>query len=201
MTSKKEAFAVLDDYPKDGPDMPEREKVQRKKDKHDPGTGRRDREKREGRGPSNWGNPMDDTRQFPEEHDDEEEMAEAPAEKAKTDYVPADQYFSKDDEDGEKITPVKQVVKVPPGYAGVVKAGEGVEIVEEDPSENPNRQLPKPQPKLEKKPKKQPYHPEKETPEHPEEEDIEANQKGGKKPRDQQFKGVQHNRNYAAPPA
>ncbi|OHT13880.1 hypothetical protein TRFO_15906 [Tritrichomonas foetus] len=199
--SKKEQFAVLEGYPKDGPEMPEREKVHREKNKHESGTGRRDREKREGRGQSNWGNPLDDVNHSHSDCEEpEDDTAVAPAQSEKgPEYVAAGKFFDKDDAEDE-VKMAKQVVKVPAEYVGIVKTGENVEVVPDDPND-PNRKLPKPQPKLEKKPKREPYVPEAEGAEHKEEEDAGDEAKGGKKPRDQQFKGVQHNRNYAAPPA
>ena len=64
---------ILKDYPKDGPEMPEREKVQRSKNKHESGTGRKDTTKREGRGKGNWGNPEDDIKHLGERDPDDEE--------------------------------------------------------------------------------------------------------------------------------
>lgn len=201
MSNKKEQFAALDGYPKDGPEMPEREKVHRDKDKHDPGTGRRDREKREGRGKGNWGNALDD--QLADYHEEEvndvDDDVVTPQGEAKEDknFQGASQYFEDDEDDGEnKKKEGKKTVKVPPGYGKVVKVGKDVEVVEVDDSNDPNRKLPKPQPKLEKKPKREPYNPEKEKaqPEE-EEEDKDENVKKGKKSRDQQFHSVQHNRN------
>lgn len=99
-------FAILADYPDNGPAMPQREKVHRQKDKHDPGTGRRDKEKRQGRGPSNWGNPMDDVTHpaVPDQQENVEEGAEneqqqqAPKEEVKP-YVSASQFFEDSDSD------------------------------------------------------------------------------------------------------
>ncbi|KAK8845015.1 hypothetical protein M9Y10_021191 [Tritrichomonas musculus] len=203
MSNKKEAFAVLDNYPKDGPEMPERGKVHREKNKHESGTGRRDREKREGRGQSNWGNALDDQLAEQHHHEEEEyddEHAETP--KEHQEFKPAGEYFKDDDENEENKKVSKQTVKVPPGYGKIVKAGDGVEVVEEDESHDPDRKLPKPQPKLEKKPKREPYHPEKEESQQEEEEEKNENVKPGKKPRDQQFHGPQHNRSHTsqAPP-
>lgn len=68
-------FAVLEGYPKDGPEVPERTKVERAKDRHESGTGRKDKVKRGGRGPSNWGNPEDDLK-HPEDFEPQEENLE-----------------------------------------------------------------------------------------------------------------------------
>lgn len=202
MSTKKEQFAALDGYPKDGPEMPEREKVHREKNKHESGTGRRDREKREGRGQSNWGNALDD--QLADYHEEEDVNAEEPQETPgeQKEFKPAAKYFEDDDDQDKDKKPGKQTLKVPPGYKGIVKAGENVEVVEVDESNDPNRKLPKPQPKLEKKPKREPYHPEKEEVSHEEEEEEKGeNAKKGKKPRDKQFHSVQHNRtNHNQPP-
>ena len=194
MSNKKEAFAALDGYPKDGPEMPEREKVHRDKNKHESGTGRRDREKREGRGQSNWGNALDD--QLADYHEEDNEEVEEPQENPteKKDFKPAAKYFEDDDDNENEKKASKQTVKVPPGYGKIVKAGENVEVVEVDDSNDPDRKLPKPQPKLEKKPKREPYHPEKEEVHKEEEEDNDQSAKRGKKSRDKQFHSVQHNR-------
>ena len=98
-------FAILADYPKEGPAAPEREKVHRQKDHHESGTGRRDRTKREGRGPANWGNPRDDTRvnKKADRIDAITEQDQLPVEDStpKINYVPASQFF--DDSDDEDV--------------------------------------------------------------------------------------------------
>ena len=83
-------FAVLQDYPKEGPPIPEREKVQRKKDKHDPGNLRRDKTKRGGKGKDNWGTPEDDLKYLNEglEEDYEEEELEKNSKIEKEDKAP-----------------------------------------------------------------------------------------------------------------
>ena len=68
-------FEVLKDYPKDGPEMPEREKIVRNKDRHESGTGRKDKTKRSGKGAGNWGSPEDDIK-YLDEHEKEEEEEE-----------------------------------------------------------------------------------------------------------------------------
>ena len=196
--SKQEAFKVLENYPKEGPPVPEREKVHREKNKHESGTGRRDREKREGRGKDNWGNDLDDQLHQLDEEPEENNQQQPPQYEDRPNYEEASKYFEKEDnDDKEKVA--KQVVKVPPEYIGIVKTGENVEVVPQDPND-PNRKLPKPQPKLEKKPKREPYVPEKDD-NNKQEEEEENERRGGKKPRDQQFKGVQHNRVSTTPQA
>ena len=66
-------FAVLKDYPAEGPEVPEREKIVRKKDKHESGTGRKDKTKKEGKGLGNWGNPEDDIKHLGERDPSDEE--------------------------------------------------------------------------------------------------------------------------------
>ncbi|EAY07022.1 hypothetical protein TVAG_174920 [Trichomonas vaginalis G3] len=73
-------LAVLKDYPKDGPEMPEREKIVRQKDRHDPGNGRRDKTKRQGNGAGNWGDPKDDIK-YINDHEPQEDELEEKAEK------------------------------------------------------------------------------------------------------------------------
>lgn len=76
-------LAVLKDYPKDGPEVPEREKIVRTKDRHESGTGRRDKTKRQGKGAGNWGDPKDDVKYMDEvePQEDYEEEEEAPEQK------------------------------------------------------------------------------------------------------------------------
>jgi len=100
MTDK---FDILRDYPPEGPPIPERSKIIREKDHHEPGNGRRDKTKRGGRGPSNWGDPKDDAKYLKdgvgEEEEEEEEVEEdplkSPAEKAPP--VSAAKYFQQND--------------------------------------------------------------------------------------------------------
>ena len=60
MSEEKDRFEILKNYPKDGPEPPERQKVVREKDHHESGTGRNDKMKKGGSGKGNWGNPKDD---------------------------------------------------------------------------------------------------------------------------------------------
>lgn len=116
---------ALKGYPKDGPEMPERQKIYREKDRHDPGTGRRDREKRNGKGSSNWGDPIED--QIAAENDpigDEEK--ESPVEDEPKIVEPAEKFF--DNEEEEEPPKVKGVVKVPARFAGMVKTGDDVVV-------------------------------------------------------------------------
>ena len=91
-------FAILQDYPKEGPPVPEREKVHRGKNKHESGTGRRDKEKREGRGQGNWGDPIKDQIEAEADEDiDQDEIPEDEKASPQPDYVPAKQIFANDD--------------------------------------------------------------------------------------------------------
>jgi hypothetical protein len=187
------AFAVLQDYPKEGPEMPEREKLKRAKDRHESGTGRRDREKRQGRGQSNWGNPIDDGLAVAqeEERDYEEDLPEP--EPGITDFVPAEGLLDSDDDEEPKKA--KSVVKVPPQYAGLVHTGDDVEVIAVD---EPLRPLkPTHEPTKKRQAKREVDTAEKGVvPQEDEEEDEnEAGHFGKKKLRDQKFHGVQHNRN------
>jgi len=75
-------FDILKDYPAEGPANPERTKIVREKDRHEPGNGRRDKTKRDGRGPSNWGDPKEDVKYLneglEEDLEEEEEIEEKP---------------------------------------------------------------------------------------------------------------------------
>ncbi|OHT14840.1 hypothetical protein TRFO_14798 [Tritrichomonas foetus] len=118
-------FAILAEYPEAGPEVPQREKVRREKNKHESGTGRRDREKRQGRGQSNWGNALDDINRRPIEEAQEGAEGEAPAqpEEPKIQYVAAGQFFSDSDDDftgGVPERPTKQVVQIPAAYADII---------------------------------------------------------------------------------
>ena len=102
-------FAILKDYPQEGPAVPERTKVVRTKDHHESGTGRVDKTKRQGKGPSNWGNEVDDfknNRGPIEEKVETEEKAQEGAEEKKeevkkVEYKPAFGLF--DDSEDEEI--------------------------------------------------------------------------------------------------
>ncbi|KAH0792924.1 hypothetical protein GPJ56_003188 [Histomonas meleagridis] len=115
-------FAILSDY--NGADeVPQREKVIRKKNKHEPGSGYRSTIKREGRGRSNWGNAIDEAKR-PELTEQQETEQQGTAENAepKIVYESAFKYFASDDEDE---TPRikregKRVVKIPEQYASMV---------------------------------------------------------------------------------
>ena len=109
-------FAILADYPQEGPAVPAREKTVRAKDHHESGTGRRDKTKREGRGAGNWGNAKDDLKVNKKaEKIENEANAEEPAEekveeeKPKIQYVNPSQFFMDDEDEEEK--PVKKQPK------------------------------------------------------------------------------------------
>lgn len=186
-------LAALNGYPTEGPEVPDREKVVREKDRHESGTGRRDREKREGRGPSNWGDPVQDALAAQEEHYEEEEEGEVPdsADPPKK-YVNAGQFFDK--EEDESHPTVKGVVKVPPKYAGSVKTEDGVQVVVEEPvPAEPNPALAKPAPKK----KKGKYVPEEE----PETKKEDTDEDQGKQSRDKRYQNVQHQHQNPNPQA
>lgn len=179
-------LAALEGYPKEGPEVPEREKVKREKDRHESGTGRRDREKRGGAGAANWGDPIKD--QLAAEDDVEpQDLPEEPEEEGpKKEVVRPD--FGEDDEE-EPHAEAPKVVKVPPRFAGMVKTGEGVVVVEEEPDFS---NCPKPKQHPQPKPKRPQYKPEEEAPAPapPEPEDDVGEKKG----RNQAHHAVQHNR-------
>lgn len=105
--------------------MPEREKVHREKDRHEPGTGRRDREKREGKGKSNWGDPIED--QLAADNEPiVDEQDEAPVEEEPKKVEAAEKFF--DNEEEEEPAKAKGVVKVPARFAGMVKTGDDVVV-------------------------------------------------------------------------
>ena len=144
-------FAILADYPKEGPAVPEREKVQRQKDHHESGTGRRDRTKREGRGPSNWGNPRDDTRvnrkadRIDAEVEKDQDATEVDS-TPKVQYVDAAQFFDdSDDEDvaGAPVTAQKAQKAIDQQYLDIMteKAKKQVVAKEEDEDEDEDNQL------------------------------------------------------------
>ena len=116
---------ALKGYPKDGPDMPERQKVHREKDRHEPGTGRRDREKREGKGRSNWGDPIEDQLAVENEPIVDEEHV-APVDEEPKNVEAAGKFF--DNEEEEEPLKVKPVVKIPARFAGIVKTGDDVVV-------------------------------------------------------------------------
>ncbi|KAH0787584.1 lipid phosphate phosphatase 2-like isoform X1 [Histomonas meleagridis] len=158
----KPGFEILKDYPKEGPEVPERQKVHREKDRHVSGTGRTDRIKRQGRGPSNWGDPIKDSLAANEEVIEEEELGEEEEEHngEQKEYVNPSQYFEDDDkEEGKKQ--VKKVMKVDPKYAGCVKGSDDVQIVEEEMKFDPDA-LPKATKVVTKKKPKRKYVPEQE---------------------------------------
>lgn len=109
-------FAILADYPADGPAVPEREKVRREKNKHVPGTGRRDKVKREGRGAGNWGNALEDRPVVV----DQEPAAEGEAEVVTQQYEPACNFFESDSEDEFVPQVVKPVAKIPKEFEGMI---------------------------------------------------------------------------------
>ena len=69
-------FEVLKGYPVKGPKVPDREKIIRMKDRHESGTGRKDKTKRNGKGRGNWGNPEDDYKYMYEIEDEFDEENE-----------------------------------------------------------------------------------------------------------------------------
>ena len=109
-------FAILADpenpYPKQASAVPEkREKVVREKDRHEPGTGRRDTTKRDGKGAYNVGNPIEDVRKGqlddgdkPEQEQPVEEKPEEPKE-PKIVYVAATNFFSDSEDDEIQVQP------------------------------------------------------------------------------------------------
>lgn len=119
-------FKILADYPENGPEPPKNEqKVHREKNKHESGTGRRDKEKRQGRGQSNWGNALDEANRPPLPDTDGTENQEAPQNEDNTpkiNYVPASNFFDSDDDEPEPIPqqPKKRVVNVPEQYAALI---------------------------------------------------------------------------------
>jgi hypothetical protein len=135
-------FAILNDYPPEGPEVPEREKVRRAKNKHEPGTGRRDNTKRQGAGPSNWGNPLQEStlaataESAPQESETPE--GEAPKQAA-PEFVPASSIFG-DSDDEVEVAPAanKKVQVIPSEFANMVVKKEGVEVDvrDEDDEEN-----------------------------------------------------------------
>jgi hypothetical protein len=190
-------LASLDGYPPEGPPIPEREKVVRTKDRHEPGTGRRDREKRQGRGPSNWGDPIGDVIAAEADFDGSEDEAEAVPDDPPAEFQPASDVFAGSEDSPEFVPPVKKRLRVPSDLTSLVKAGDDVEIV---PDDRPYRLQKKP------KPKPPPKAPAAASP--PEEEDasddspappVDEGRPGKKPKRDQAFTGAQHNRERPSP--
>lgn len=182
-------LAALEGYPKEGPEVPEREKVKREKDRHDPGTGRRDREKRQGKGGANWGDPVHDQLAAQDENEPQEDgegpdrVESKPAEYTKPDLG--------DEDDEEVVKTAPKVLKVPPGLKGMVKPGENEVVVEEEVDLS---HCPKPKPQAKPKPKHSDYKPEPETHEKPAEEPEAEDGDTWKKGRNQSRQAVQHNR-------
>lgn len=116
-------FAILADY-QDPTEKPvQREKVIRKKNKHESGAGYRSTTKREGRGKDNWGNALDDAKRGDlVEPQATEEGAEKKDEEPKPVYTAAFQYFDdSDEEEPFKITREgKAVQKIPEQYASMI---------------------------------------------------------------------------------
>lgn len=109
--------------------MPERQKIYREKDRHEPGTGRRDREKREGKGLSNWGDPIED--QLAAEREEIVEVDQEPVVEEQPKKVEAAGKFF-DNEEEDEPAKAKAVVKVPKRFAGIVKTGDNVVVVESE---------------------------------------------------------------------
>jgi hypothetical protein len=178
--------------------MPERTKVIRTKDRHEPGTGRRDRQKRQGRGNFNWGDPTDPAlAAAPEAQEYYSDDGEPQEEVANPEKVKlASEFFAGAEDDEEEPPKAKMVVKVPSDLVQVVKVGRDVEVVEDNAM-----------PSLQKK-RKQAAKPEKKRSVREEEDEGEAvedvvdggeERAGRKQPRDKAFTGVQHNRDRPVP--
>lgn len=186
-------FEALKGYPKEGPEVPEREKIHREKDRHEPGTGRRDREKREGRGRSNWGDPVKDALAAEQETFDDEDDLPLEVSDAVREVKPAELFF--DTEEEEEPRKAKEVVKVPPRFAGMVKTSGNVIVVEEE--------IQSAVPKLVKeKPKTKANHPHESTPavvQTTHNEDTVVTYIGKKQSRDRSYHAVQHNRKSTHP--
>lgn len=123
------SLEALKGYPKEGPEMPERQKIHREKDRHEPGTGRRDREKREGRGRSNWGDPINDQLAAVQEPPSDDEESLIPEDDPRN-LESAEKFFDKEEE--EEPSKAKPVVKIPSRFAGMVKTGDDVVVVTEN---------------------------------------------------------------------
>ena len=147
------SLEALKGYPKEGPAMPERQKIYREKDRHEPGTGRRDREKREGKGLSNWGDPIED--QLAAEREEVVEVGQEPVVEEQPKKVEAaGKFFDNglpphwileeqpkkveaagkffDNEEEDEPAKAKAVVKVPKRFAGMVKTDDNVVVIESE---------------------------------------------------------------------
>ena len=111
-------FAALSDYDPQA-EVPEREKVHREKDRHEPGAGYRGTMKRQGRGRDNWGNDIDDAKRPELVEPEDNESGEIPeATEPKRDFVPASSFFGSDSDDEEEPVHVApKVESVPEAYA------------------------------------------------------------------------------------
>jgi hypothetical protein len=193
-------LAALQDYPPEGPPIPESKKEPREKDRHDPGTGRRDRQKRQGRGKFNWGDPVADALAAEAEplddYECEEEAAPGPPSEPAPASKPANAIFADSDDDEVESRKGKSVAKVPPDFVSIVKVPADVEVVPDETPYYLKKKADKP-----KKPAKQPYVPEtEEDDEAPDDEGEGGAGKQAKKPsRDKRFTGVQHNRDHPSP--
>ena len=125
-------FAILNDYPAEGPEVPEREKVHRSKNKHESGTGRRDNNKRQGQGQSNWGNPLQESVRASNEGGAPQEEGEAGENTEETTtqptpYVPASSIFEDSDDENEvaPTKPAQKQIQVPSEFADMVVKREG----------------------------------------------------------------------------
>jgi len=139
-------FAILKDYPEDGPEVPQREKVTRSKDRHVPGNNRRDKTKRDGRGPSNWGNATQESARAaksPAEGEEaEDQKTQSEQEESKPSYVPTTGIFAdSDDEEYEQPKLQKKVYTIPDEYANMVNLKEDQDIVVEHEEEEEQFEL------------------------------------------------------------
>jgi hypothetical protein len=189
-------LAQLDTYPTEPPGPEDRAKIVRVKDRHEPGTGRRDRQKRDGRGNFNWGDQVDAELAARDEElaepDGEEDSADIPASAPEHFKLASEVIDDEDDEAPPK--PAKRVVKVRPDLAALVDpAREDVQIVAEDvPYTIGPRPVPEKKPKKRVRPAAAPAPNEEED---KSDEGATGGEKAGKKQkRDRAFGGVQHNR-------
>lgn len=111
-------FAALSDYDPQA-EVPEREKVHREKDRHEPGAGYRGTMKRQGRGRDNWGNDIDDAKRPELVEPEDNESGEIPeSTEPKRVFVPASSFFGSDSDDEEEPVHVApKVESVPEAYA------------------------------------------------------------------------------------
>lgn len=193
-------LAQLDTYPTEAAVPEDRAKVVRLRDRHDSGTGRRDRQKRSGRGNFNWGDQVDAELAARDEApgpDEEEDWAESP-EPSPAPFKLASEVIDDEDDDAPP-TLAKRVVKVRPDLAALLDpARQDVEIVAEDVpyTLGPRPQLPK---KLSTK-ASPPAEPAPAEEEDAGDEGPPADGKPGKKTgRNRAFGAVQHNRVKAGP--